>query len=324
MGVIAEAVRHMLAAGMAPDAVTHAVAAMEAAMPAEIAASRNSDAVERKRAADRERLRRKRETAKAQPASSGDRTTSQVSQEVVDCRATSATSRDECEPSPEEKRKVSPCTPSKEKTQPSPSIPPSVPKGTSCPTATGLDLVDGQNDLSAALAEFNRMAAEVGLPTGQVLTRKRRVALKLRLAECGGLEGWRLVMDRVRASPFLRGENDRGWRAGLDFLLKPDSIAKLMEGAYDPAPAARQCTREPRSSLASAAAAVLLDHPDSDFGRRARAAGYGSGGNSRGGEAIIAGMARVAERQFGRLLNGNDGDVIDCTSWELDDGGPRT
>ncbi|MFG1284868.1 HNH endonuclease [Xanthobacter autotrophicus] len=61
MGVIAEAVRHMLAAGMSPDAVIDAVAAMEAAMPAEMAGSRNSDAVERKRAADRERMRFRRQ-----------------------------------------------------------------------------------------------------------------------------------------------------------------------------------------------------------------------------------------------------------------------
>lgn len=140
------------------------------------------------------------------------------------------------------------------------------------------------------------MAAEVGLPEAQGLIRKRRLALKARLRDCGGIAGWRIAMDRVRASPFLCGENERGWRASLDFLLKPDNIAKLMEGTYDPAPPARRSTREPRSSLTSAAAEVLLEHPDSDFGRRARAGGYGSGGNLRGGEGIIAGMARAAER----------------------------
>ncbi|MFG1284867.1 hypothetical protein [Xanthobacter autotrophicus] len=226
------------------------------------------------------------------------------------------------DPSPEEKRKVSPCTPSKEKTQPSPGIPPSVPKGTSCPTATGPDLVDGLDDLTAALAEFNRMAAEVGLPTGQVLSRKRRGALKHRLAECGGLEGWRLAMDRVRASPFLRGENDRGWRASLAFFLKPDNIAKLMEGAYDPAPATRRRRGEPRPSHADAFAAALVEHPDSEFGRRARAGGYGSGGNLRGGDAILAGMARVAERQFGRFPQQDDAVVINGAAWELAEDGP--
>ncbi|MFG1331122.1 hypothetical protein V5F41_07690 [Xanthobacter autotrophicus] len=312
MGVIAEAVRHMLAAGMSPDAVTDAVAAMEAAMPAEMAASGNSDAVERKRAADRERMRRKREAARG----SDDRAISQVSHEVADCRATSAISRDGCDPSLD---KMSPTPP---KNYSLPSFTPSVPKGTSCPTATGPDLVDGQDDLTAALAEFNRMAAEVGLPTGQVLSRKRRGALKHRLAECGGLEGWRLAMDRVRASPFLRGENDRGWRASLAFFLKPDNIAKLMEGAYDPAPATRRRRGEPRPSHADAFAAALVEHPDSDFGRRARAGGYGSGGNLRGGDAILAGMARVAERQFGRFPQQDDAVVINGAAWELAEDGP--
>lgn len=115
MGVIAEAVRHMLAAGMDAAAVADAVAAMEAAMPMEGMTVGKADAAERKREADRERQRRKRATAKEENGRADDSQKSQVSHEVAECRATSATSRDGGDPSPEEKRKVSPCTPSKEK-----------------------------------------------------------------------------------------------------------------------------------------------------------------------------------------------------------------
>lgn len=37
----------------------------------------------------------------------------------------------------------------------------------------------------------------------------------------------------VPRSPFLCGENDRGWKAGLDFLLQPSSFTKMIEGTYD-------------------------------------------------------------------------------------------
>lgn len=204
----------------------------------------------------------------------------------------------------------------KEKTQPSSNFTPSVPDGTSSPSATDRDGTDRQDELAEALAAFNRMAAEVGLPEAQGLSRKRRLALKAHLRDSGGIAGWRIAMDRVRASPFLRGENDRGWRASLDFLLKPESFAKLMEGAYEPAPGARRQRAEPRSSMATAMAEVLLEHPDSEFGKRARAAGFRSG-DFRGGDAIIAGMARVAEQRFGQWPGSSDGHVIDGATEEV-------
>lgn len=37
----------------------------------------------------------------------------------------------------------------------------------------------------------------------------------------------------VPRSPFLCGENDRGWKAGIDFILQPSSFTKLIEGTYD-------------------------------------------------------------------------------------------
>lgn len=313
MGVIAEAVRHMLAAGMDAAAVADAVAAMEAAMPMEGMTVGKADAAERKREADRERQRRKRATAKEENGRADDSQKSQVSHEVAECRATS---RDGGDPSPEEKRKVSPCTPSKEKTQPSPNFTPSVPDGTSSPSATDCDATDRQDELAEALGAFNRMAAEVGLPEAQGLIRKRRLALKARLQDCGGIAGWRIAMDRVRSSPFLRGDNDRGWRASLDFLLKPESFAKLMEGAYDPAPGGRRQRAAPRSSMATAMAEVLLEHPDSEFGKRARAAGFRSG-DFRSGDGILAGMARVAERRFERWPGSSDSQVIDGAADEL-------
>lgn len=321
MSVIAAALRELMAAGLTGDELVAAVSRIEAEMAVPSPVARSSDAAGRKREADRERQRRKREAARAANDRADDPDKSQVSHEVADCRATSPISRDGGDPSPEEKRKVSPCTPSKEKTQPSPNFTPSVPNGTSSPSATDFDATDRQDELAEALAVFNRMAAEAGLPEAQGLIRKRRLALKARLRDCGGIAGWRIAMDRLRASPFLRGDNDRGWRASLDFLLKPESFAKLMEGAYDPAPGARRQRPDPGNPLLAAAASVLAEHPDSEFGRRARDAGFGGangGGSSlRGGDAIIAGMARVAEQRFGQWPGSSDGQVIDGTAEDL-------
>ena len=39
--------------------------------------------------------------------------------------------------------------------------------------------------------------------------------------------------DKVHNSAFLRGDNDRGWRTDIDFVLQAASFTKLMEGSYE-------------------------------------------------------------------------------------------
>ena len=41
------------------------------------------------------------------------------------------------------------------------------------------------------------------------------------------------ALERIHASRFCRGENDRGWMASPDWLLKVDSMARVFEGKYD-------------------------------------------------------------------------------------------
>lgn len=87
--------------------------------------------------------------------------------------------------------------------------------------------------LSEARDLYNETAKAVGLPRCQMLTKARKSHLRQRLIECGGIEGWKAALAKVRDSPFCRGDNDKGWRADLDFLVQPKSFTKLMEGAYD-------------------------------------------------------------------------------------------
>ena len=91
-----------------------------------------------------------------------------------------------------------------------------------------------------AFDNYNIAAKELGLPVAGKLTEDRRRKLRARLVE-HGLEGWNGALVQIEKSSFLRGENDRGWRASLDFLLQPSSLNKVIEGYYadeKPAPTA--------------------------------------------------------------------------------------
>ncbi len=65
------------------------------------------------------------------------------------------------------------------------------------------------------------------------LTDKRRKAFRCRLNDRWWQENWRVAIAKAVDMPFLNGENDRGWRADLDWFLKPDSVTKIMEGKYE-------------------------------------------------------------------------------------------
>ncbi len=75
------------------------------------------------------------------------------------------------------------------------------------------------------------MADDHGLSRVSRLTEPRKRALKLRLDECGGIDGWREAMRLVSESPFLLGRSG-DWKASFDFVLQPSSFTKLMEGTY--------------------------------------------------------------------------------------------
>lgn len=92
---------------------------------------------------------------------------------------------------------------------------------------------DDRGILDEAVSKFNAVAEDLKLPKVQRLTEPRKAALRARLRECGGLDGWDVAMAKIRASPFLRGEGNRSWKADFDFVLQLKSFTKLMEGGYD-------------------------------------------------------------------------------------------
>lgn len=113
------------------------------------------------------------------------------------------------------------------------------------PPSPGTDLISApvvavsfSGELDGAVKAYNDVAASVGWPVAQHMTPKRKITLKARLRDVGGLSGWQQAMARARASPFLRGDSGRdrahaNWTPDLDFFLQQGTFTKLMEGKYD-------------------------------------------------------------------------------------------
>tara|TARA_R110000796_G_scaffold117736_1_gene230798 strand:- start:30068 stop:30928 length:861 start_codon:yes stop_codon:yes gene_type:complete len=87
-------------------------------------------------------------------------------------------------------------------------------------------------EIKDAVDLYNATARDLGLSTVQKLTSARKQKLRARLKDSGGIGGWKAALDKIRGSPFLRGEETR-WKADFDFLISESKFTKIMEGAYD-------------------------------------------------------------------------------------------
>ena len=88
------------------------------------------------------------------------------------------------------------------------------------------------------MAAYNAVAVECAWPKAVKLTPSRKGSLLARVREAGGLERWRVAMERAARSPFLRGDFGRdgehaNWQPSLEFFLQPKSFLRLLEGGYD-------------------------------------------------------------------------------------------
>jgi hypothetical protein len=91
----------------------------------------------------------------------------------------------------------------------------------------------GEAAIAEAVKLWNDTAADCSLPKLQKLTKARETSLARRLADVGGIEGWKTALAKVRASPFLTGATSAGFKASFDFVTRESSLTKLMEGNYD-------------------------------------------------------------------------------------------
>lgn len=73
------------------------------------------------------------------------------------------------------------------------------------------------------------------LPKIMKASKERKAKAKTRLADPFFRERWKEAVSLIPASPFLLGQNDRGWKADIDWFLKPESLTRIIEGKYNSA-----------------------------------------------------------------------------------------
>lgn len=115
----------------------------------------------------------------------------------------------------------------------------------------GAASVNGKKiDFAPILEAWRTKAVPRGFPDYTRITDRRRRALQARAADPEWLALLPEALDAMIATPFYSGENDRNWKADLDYLLKPDSVHRLVEHA-------RAGTGKPRRELTRAERAYL-------------------------------------------------------------------
>lgn len=80
---------------------------------------------------------------------------------------------------------------------------------------------------------WNETAEGTPLPKIREFSKTRQTKSSARLKE-RSLDEWAAIFRRVADSPFLSGNNDRGWKADFDWIINNDGNAgKVLEGKYD-------------------------------------------------------------------------------------------
>ena len=62
---------------------------------------------------------------------------------------------------------------------------------------------------------------------------KRKQAIAARWKKYHDLDVFAELFDRAQNTPFLNGDNERGWTATFDWLINPTNMSKVLEGNYD-------------------------------------------------------------------------------------------
>lgn len=77
---------------------------------------------------------------------------------------------------------------------------------------------------------WNVMAVEAGVPKAKMTPERRKKLVTF--IHRHPIDDITEAIWAVPRTPFLRGENDRGWKASIDFMLQPSSFTKIIEGTY--------------------------------------------------------------------------------------------
>ena len=78
-------------------------------------------------------------------------------------------------------------------------------------------------------------ARGAGLAQVSEISEARAKQLRARIRERWSkdpLAMWTRYLEAIAATPFLCGENERGWRADFDWAIRPSNVLKVAEGKY--------------------------------------------------------------------------------------------
>ncbi len=89
---------------------------------------------------------------------------------------------------------------------------------------------DSDSDVEEFIAAWNQLGPPFCVIRDMTPSRRRRLCTRLRDAFWRG--HWRAALTAMPGRPFLRGEGDKSWIADVDFFLKGDTVAKILEGKY--------------------------------------------------------------------------------------------
>lgn len=68
----------------------------------------------------------------------------------------------------------------------------------------------------------------------QQITDKRRKKFNTRIQEPDFKNRFLEILEKIKSSPFARGDNNRGWKIGIEFILESqENYTKILENRYD-------------------------------------------------------------------------------------------
>jgi hypothetical protein len=98
------------------------------------------------------------------------------------------------------------------------------------PSVISNEITPPSDPPTLVLEAFNLMAGEAGLPKARMTPERRKKLTSFTRRH--RVEDITEAIWRIPQTPFLCGENDRGWKADFDFLLQPKSFNRILEGSY--------------------------------------------------------------------------------------------
>lgn len=97
-------------------------------------------------------------------------------------------------------------------------------------TDTPLPPLGEECDCAKIINQFNSICVSLNKVSG--INEPRKKAIQSAVSALG-LEKLAELFRKAEASDFLTKRNSTGWKAGFDWLLKPENYTKVLEGSYD-------------------------------------------------------------------------------------------